>query len=240
MSRLILIGLVVALGAGAASAARAATPAELICASYKNAVAKETDYSKRQAMIKSAPAGCEIKSAPPKTVVSHAHPTAEAPPPPEPEMLPPLPPGTATVEQAKLNGNKAYQEDDYPHAMQWYRLAADQGDATAEDDIGEFYYYGHGVRVDYGQALSWYQLSAAKGNATAEDGIGALYARGQGVDKNYAQALTWFRQAAAQHNGDAENWIGYFYAHGFAVPLDMNQAQSWYARAAHDGAGQPQ
>ena len=245
MRWLIAIGVVFALGAGAA---RAATPAEVLCASYKNAVAKETDRSKREAMIKSLPHGCEVRAPPvhrepakqPIQPIPEAipEPIPEATPEPPPEPLPasaPLPSGV-TVEQANKNGNKAYQSHDYAEAMRWFRMAAGQGDAVAEDDVGELYFFGHGVPIDYAQAMVWYRRSAAQGNATAQDGIGALYARGQGVKVDYGEALKWFRLSAAQGNSDAANWLGYFYTHGLGVTQNENTAQDWYAKSRADKA----
>jgi hypothetical protein len=248
MRRVIAIGMVVTLGAFTlgAGAARAATPAEVLCASYKNAVAKETDRAKRDAMIRSLPHGCEVKAPPPvvhrPTEPAHQQvqqiPEAipEATPEPPPEPLPagvPLPSGVS-VEQALKNGNKAYQDHDYAGAMRWFSMAAGQGDAVAEDDVGELYFFGHGVPVDYAKAMVWYRRSAAQGNATAQDGIGALYARGQGVAVNYGEALKWFRLSADQGNSDAANWLGYFYTHGLGVAVNVTQAQEWYAKSRAD------
>jgi hypothetical protein len=249
MRRVVAIGLVATLGAFAlgAGAARAATPAEVLCASYKNAVAKETDPGKRSAMIKSLPHGCTVQLAPTAPVHREpAHQTVqpipeaipEAIPEPPPEPLPPsqpLPNGMS-VDQALKNGNKAYQNHDYNEAMRWFTMAASQGDAVAEDDVGELYFFGHGVPVDYAQAMVWYRRSAAQGNATAQDGIGALYARGQGVPVNYAEALRWFHKSADQGNSDAANWLGYFYTHGLGVTMDTTQASEWYAKSREDKA----
>ncbi len=253
MRRVISIGLVCALGAFTlgtialgAGAARAATPAEVLCASYKNAIAKETDRAKRAAMISSLPHGCEVKAPPPvvrKPVepakqqiqpIPEAIPEAAPEPPPEPlPQTPPLPNGVS-VDQALKNGNKAYQTHDYSEAMRWFSMAAGQGDAVAEDDVGELYFFGHGVPVDYAQAMVWYRRSAAKNNATAQDGIGALYARGQGVPVNYAEALKWFRLSAEQGNSDAANWLGYFYTHGLGVTVNTTEASEWYAKSRAD------
>jgi hypothetical protein len=246
MPRLIAASLVCALGALAlsAGAAHAATPAEVLCASYKNAVAKETDRAKRDAMIKSLPHGCEVKAPPPVhkepvkqpvQQIPEAIPEAIPEPPPEPVPLTPLPSGM-TVDQALKNGNKAYQQRDYSEAMRWFTMAAGQGDAVAEDDVGELYFFGHGVPVDYATAMVWYRRSAAQGNATAQDGIGALYARGQGVAVNYAEALKWFHLSADQGNSDAANWLGYFYTHGLGVQVNTTEAQTWYARSNADKA----
>jgi len=246
MPRLIAASLVCALGAFvlSAGAARAATPAEVLCASYKNAVAKETDRSKREEMIKSLPHGCEVKAAPPVhkepvkqpvQQIPEAIPEAIPEPAPEPVPLTPMPSGMS-VDQALKNGNKAYQGHDYSEAMRWFTMAAGQGDAVAEDDVGELYFFGHGVPVDYATAMVWYRRSAAQGNATAQDGIGALYARGQGVAVNYAEALKWFHLSADQGNSDAANWLGYFYTHGLGVQVNVTEAQTWYARSTADKA----
>jgi hypothetical protein len=246
MRRVIAIGLVATLGAFtlSAGAARAATPAEVLCASYKNAVAKETDRAKRDAMIKSLPHGCVVQAAPAPVHREPAHQPVQQIPEAIPEAIPepppePLPPGQplpngVSVDQALKNGNKAYQGQDYNEAMRWFRMAASQGDAVAEDDVGELYFFGHGVPVDYAQAMVWYRRSAAQNNATAQDGIGALYARGQGVAVNYGEALKWFRQSADQGNSDAANWLGYFYTHGLGVSMSVTEAQEWYAKSRAD------
>jgi hypothetical protein len=255
MRGLTAIGLVVVLGA---SAAHAATPAEVMCASYKNALAKETDHAKREAMIKSLPRGCEVKAAParkpepvkePVKTKPEATPAAPTPPPPAPVPVaapepppPPMPapeaplPAGVTADQANENGNKAYQARKYGEAMKWFRMSADHGNPTAMNDIGELYFNGHGVPTNYDEAMNWYRRAAAKGNATAQEGIGALYERGQGVPVDHVEAMKWFRRSAAQGNADAANWIGYLYSHGLGVAVDAGQAANWYAKARADRA----
>lgn len=250
MRRLIAVGVagslgVLALGAGAA---RAATPAEVLCASYRNALAKETNPNKREQMIKSLPHGCQVKPPPPVRATKEPvkpRPVEQVPvaipepaPEPAPEPLPPEPslPDGVTVQQALANGNKAYQDHDYAQAMRWFSMAAGHGDAVAENDVGELYFFGHGVPVDYAQAMVWYRRSAAQGNATAQDGIGALYARGQGVATDYGEALKWLRLSAAQGNSDAANWLGYFYTHGLGVTQNLTSAGEWYAKSRADKA----
>ena len=38
---------------------------------------------------------------------------------------------------------------DFATALKWYRLAADQGDAAAQNDLGVLYDQGKGVAQDY-------------------------------------------------------------------------------------------
>ncbi len=52
------------------------------------------------------------------------------------------------------------REDD-AEAVRWYRLAADQGIASAQNNLGFMYARGRGVPQDDVQAHMWYNLSAS-------------------------------------------------------------------------------
>ena len=56
---------------------------------------------------------------------------------------------------------------DYAAAMKWYRLAADQGNAKAQSNLGVMYGNGQGVPQDYVQAHLWWSLAAAGGDKDA-------------------------------------------------------------------------
>jgi TPR repeat protein len=48
-------------------------------------------------------------------------------------------------------------------AIRWYRKAADQGDASAENSLGAMYVRGRGVGRDFALAHMWFSLAAANG-----------------------------------------------------------------------------
>jgi clan AA aspartic protease (TIGR02281 family) len=52
---------------------------------------------------------------------------------------------------------------DYKLAVKWYRLAADQGNASAQTNLGFMYEIGKGVPQDLVQAHLWFNLAAANG-----------------------------------------------------------------------------
>jgi hypothetical protein len=87
---------------------------------------------------------------------------------------------------------------DYTEAMQWFRRAADEGDASAQYNLGVMYAKGQGVRRDYIEAMRWYRKAADQGDASAQYNVGLMYANGQGVSKDYVQAHKWFNLAAAR------------------------------------------
>jgi TPR repeat protein len=53
--------------------------------------------------------------------------------------------------------------------MKWYRLAADQGYAHAQYNLGIMYAKGQGVPQDYVKAHMWFNLSAAQGEQDAAE-----------------------------------------------------------------------
>jgi TPR repeat protein len=71
----------------------------------------------------------------------------------------------ATCACAIGNGHGVPQN--YAEAAKWYRLAADQGDAPAQSNVGALYAIGQGVPKNYISAYTWLSLSAAQGNQIA-------------------------------------------------------------------------
>ena len=65
-------------------------------------------------------------------------------------------------------------KQDYAQAIEWYRKAADHGDAAAEFNLGWLYEHGAGVEKDEAQASAWYGKAAAHGRADAKDSLARL------------------------------------------------------------------
>jgi uncharacterized protein len=59
----------------------------------------------------------------------------------------------------------------YAEALKWYRLAADQGNASAQNNLGGMYAAGRGPPQDYAEALKWYRLAANQGNALGQNNL---------------------------------------------------------------------
>jgi len=65
------------------------------------------------------------------------------------------------------DGYAAYQRGDYAKVMRLFRPLADQGNATAQNNLGVMY------RDGCAQAFAWFRKSADLGNANAQS-IGGL------------------------------------------------------------------
>jgi hypothetical protein len=57
---------------------------------------------------------------------------------------------------------------DCKEAVKWYRLSAEQGDASAQCSLGEMHYGGEGVPQDYAEAIRLWKLAAEQGDEEAQ------------------------------------------------------------------------
>ena len=87
-------------------------------------------------------------------------------------------------------------------AAKWYRLAADQGHAEAQLNLGSMYNMGEGVPQEYAEAAKWYLLAANQGNALAQGNLGLMYANGDGVPQDFVLAHKWINLAASRLTGE--------------------------------------
>ncbi len=92
----------------------------------------------------------------------------------------------------------AYQRGDYATVVRELRPLAEQGDANAQNNLGNMYDYGQGVPRDDAKAVKWYRKAAEQGNAGAQYNLGVMYGNGQGVPQDYAQAHMWYNLAASR------------------------------------------
>ena len=127
------------------------------------------------------------------------------------------------------------KQTDYSEAVEWFRKAAEQGHAGAQNNLGVCYENGRGVLKDYSEAVKWYRKAAEQGHAGAQYNLGVCYYFGQGVPKDYSEAVKWYRKAAEQGYAAAQDNLGFCYNFGQGVPKDYSEAVKWYRKAAEQG-----
>jgi len=59
-------------------------------------------------------------------------------------------------------GGKGMPQD-FSGAMKWFRMAADQGNVKAQNNLGFMNIIGQGVAQDYVEAGKWYRQAAGAG-----------------------------------------------------------------------------
>ena len=95
-------------------------------------------------------------------------------------------------------GIEAYLASDYKEALMWYKLAADQGYADAQFNLGLMYSDGTGVPEDDTEALKWYHLAAEQGDFHAQYNLDVMYYNGEDVTKNNLETVKRYRSAVKQ------------------------------------------
>jgi TPR repeat protein len=90
----------------------------------------------------------------------------------------------------------------FKESVKWYRLAADQGYALGQNNLGNMYDNGLGVPQSYKEATIWYRLSADQGCAKGQYNLGVMYATGEGALENLVVAYALFNVASANDPGD--------------------------------------
>jgi len=138
--------------------------------------------------------------------------------------------------------------------LRYTRVAAQRGDADAQNSLGVRYRDGQGfgqdhaqtavwfqgVRQDYAQAVAWLRKAVDQGHAAAQLELGVLYGHGQGVEQDHAQTVMWYRKAAEQGYVLAQDYLGFMYRDGWGVERDDAQAIEWFRKAAEQGDGDAQ
>jgi TPR repeat protein len=124
---------------------------------------------------------------------------------------------------------------DATQAVAWFRKAAEQGNADAQNSLAHAYHEGKAVPKDAAKAVEWWRKAADQNHAGAQNALGAAYDHGKGVPKDAAKAVEWFRKAADQGNVYAQNNLGIMYSLGKGVRQDSTEAVEWYRRAANGG-----
>ena len=134
-------------------------------------------------------------------------------------------------------------------------VAADQGNAKAQYNLGMDYYTGCGVPKDLKKAVRYlqlaadqgydiaaqcnlglcyeiYLLAADQGHAIAQSCLGVCYGNGAGVPKDMKEAVRYFRLAADQGYFQAQYNLGLCYENGNGIPKDLKEAVRYYRLAA--------
>ena len=142
------------------------------------------------------------------------------------------------VNHPRLIGGAARARGLSPRPMQQWRicaqLAADQGDAQAQFNLGVMIAKGRGTAASQTVAKQWLQLAADQGDAQALYNLGVLHQGDASHHPNYPQALACYRQAAAAHD-DAKVALGWLYAKGLGVLQDFVRAHMWFNLGAISG-----
>ena len=158
--------------------------------------------------------------------------------PPEPATQASQNPRSSTAIYYNAAGEASLQVGKDNDAVKFFRIAAEQGHAGGQFQLGLMYAAGRGgLQKDEVQAAEWFRKAAEQGHAYSQTLIAVMLAEGKGgLPRDEAQAAQWYRKAAEQGNAAAQNNLADMYENGRGeLPKDRDQAISWYRRAANQG-----
>jgi TPR repeat protein len=112
-----------------------------------------------------------------------------------------------------------------------HRLAED-GKASAQNDLGLMYAEGRGVEKNDREAFGYFRNAAEQGYCVAQYNLGVAYRHGRGIEKNDHKAVAWYRKAAEQGYAPAQSNLGVMYENGWGVEKNEREAFAWMVKAA--------
>ncbi|PYM14465.1 MAG: sel1 repeat family protein [Verrucomicrobia bacterium] len=112
---------------------------------------------------------------------------------------------------------------------------AEQGDAIAQNLLGQLYLQGQGTRQDPKAAAEWFKKSAEQGHGDGQFNLGTLFEAGQGVVLDYTWAAEWYRKAAEQGHTAAQYSLAAMYVYARGVERNDAEALKWLGKAAQQG-----
>ncbi len=130
---------------------------------------------------------------------------------------------------------------DVAKAMEFYKLAAEAGNALAHYYLARGYYQGTFTEgnPDYAQCYMWAENGAALGESYCMNVIGVLYQKGYypTAEPDHDKALEWYTKAAERGNRAAMSNIATNYLNGTfgSNGPDYQKAAEWSEKAANAG-----
>ena len=96
---------------------------------------------------------------------------------------------------------------DWEQSSYWLRLAAEEEDAVAQNNLSIAYSYGEGVAKDQNKSLDWLHRSLRNGYVAAEFNLGVSYFDGDGLAMDKGLGAYWLRRAAERGDKDAQEFL---------------------------------
>ena len=122
--------------------------------------------------------------------------------------------------------------DPTPKFSQELQEKAADGDADAQYQLGDCYFFGLGVKRDMVEGVSWYRKAAEAGQMKAQFNLGGCFHEGRGIEPDLRAAIRWWRKSAGQDYAPAQISIGDCYIFGKGLSQDEQEGVRWFRKAA--------
>lgn len=114
---------------------------------------------------------------------------------------------------------------DYKQALHYYKLAADNGNAIALNNLGSLHFNGIGTEVNYAKAIEFFKAASDLGSDDASVNLAIIYLGDTDSGKTpntYEEVFQLLEKA--KNNSISKYLLGYSYYVGFWVEKDLKKA----------------
>ncbi|MBQ2725877.1 MAG: toll/interleukin-1 receptor domain-containing protein [Clostridia bacterium] len=139
----------------------------------------------------------------------------------------------AAMELAKMSFRPfEHHRRNFPKALRYFTVAADEGNAEAQYMLGYMYENGH-VSKDIDKAIQYYETAAAHGYFLASLQLATLYQQPQ--RKNYHKAYRYAKHAADNGSAEAQFILGNLLLFGRGCQYNIDDAYAYYKSSWEHG-----
>ena len=89
-------------------------------------------------------------------------------------------------------GRYYFAQGKFAKAASWYNQSATNGYPVAQNQLGDMFLYGKGIKKNTKSAIYWYQRAAEQGFFQSQYQLAKLYQMGELVPQDKAKALEWY------------------------------------------------
>lgn len=125
---------------------------------------------------------------------------------------------------------EALSDSEFRKAYIYFTHLANKGHAESFNELGDMYFYGHGVGCDKTIAMEYYMQSAGLNNVNGYFNVGYLYWLGASEIHDEQQALSYFKKAAELGNTYALKFVGDIYCMGTEDVINYAEAKRYYQK----------
>ena len=136
------------------------------------------------------------------------------------------------------SGDRGFEQN-FEKAVNLYKMAAENGNRQAQENLGYCYYYGRDMDVDYEKAFHYFALGAFDGYLISLYKIGDMYLNGYYVKQNAREAFLIYQRCLNAMDQDSSKFVGgpvhlrlgNMYLNGIGTECNPEQAM-WHYHAA--------
>lgn len=144
----------------------------------------------------------------------------------------------AQYEIGRFYNNGIHVEQNDSLALEWFKLAAKQNHAIANNACGVYYMNSTATDENFGLAFEYFQKGAALNYVSSYFNLGLCYLEGKGTERDLTKATYYFRKAAELNYADGQYVLAQAYYSGEGVTQDQEKAYYWAKIASENGHAQ--